>query len=199
LFNIISHAPQLKNDFSFPTDLVKGFVKRMPMLFVGGEGSITHMHFDIDMSSIFHTQFVGRKRVLLYPFEEQHKLYRKPYEVLSLADYTKYYDTQKSKLDLKKFPAVQYAKGFDVTLEHGDTLYMPIGYWHHMEYLDSGFAISMRTINDSFKGKMEGIWNIVGMRNIDTLMKKIRPQQWYHWKEKKIFDAAEKEIRNNAV
>jgi hypothetical protein len=39
---------------------------------------------------------------------------------------------------------------------------------------------------------MEGIWNLAGMRNIDTLMKKIRPKQWYHWKEKKIFAAAEK-------
>jgi hypothetical protein len=40
------------------------------MLFVGGRGSITHMHFDIDLSHIFHTQFGGKKRVLLFPFEE---------------------------------------------------------------------------------------------------------------------------------
>jgi hypothetical protein len=57
------------------------------MLFTGGATSITHMHFDIDLSHILHTQFAGRKRVLLFPFEEQHKLYRKPFEVLSLADF----------------------------------------------------------------------------------------------------------------
>ena len=83
LFNIFEHAPQLTSDFVWPEHLMKGFVKRYPMLFVGGKGSVTHMHFDIDLSHIIHTQFIGRKRVLLFPFEEQHKIYRKPWEVLS--------------------------------------------------------------------------------------------------------------------
>ena len=194
LFNIFSHAPQLANDFTWPTHLMKGFVKRAPMLFTGGESAVTHMHFDIDLSHIVHTQFVGRKRVLLFPYEEQHKLYRKPYEVLSLADYTNYYDPEKSRIDLKKFPAIHYTNGYDIILGHGDTLFMPAGYWHHMEYLESGFAMSLRALNNSFGGKMKGLWNIVGMRYIDTLMKKYRPKQWYDWKQKKIFDDAAKEI-----
>jgi len=194
LFNIFSHAPQLANDFTWPTHLMKGFVKRAPMLFTGGESAVTHMHFDIDLSHIVHTQFVGRKRVLLFPYEEQHKLYRKPYEVLSLADYTNYYDPEKSRIDLKKFPAINYTNGYDIILGHGDTLFMPAGYWHHMEYLESGFAMSLRALNNSFGGKMKGLWNIVGMRHIDTLMKKYRPKQWYDWKQKKIFDDAAKEI-----
>ena len=70
LFNIFQHAPQLTKDFTWPEHLMKGFVKRYPMLFVGGETSITHMHFDIDLSHILHTQFMGRKRVLLFPNEE---------------------------------------------------------------------------------------------------------------------------------
>src|SRR5262245_36917210 len=45
LFNIFQHAPQLANDFTWPEELMKGFVKRYPMLFVGGAGSVTHMHF----------------------------------------------------------------------------------------------------------------------------------------------------------
>jgi hypothetical protein len=32
------------------------------------------------------------------------------------------------------------------------------------------------------------------MRNIDTLMKKTMPQKWYAWKEKTLFEAAEKEV-----
>ena len=62
------------------------------MLFVGGATSITHMHFDIDISHILHTQFLGRKRVLLFPNEEQYKLYRKPFEVLSLVDFSHYHE-----------------------------------------------------------------------------------------------------------
>jgi len=194
LFNIFSHAPQLTQDFTWPDHLAKGFVKRVPMLFVGGQGSITHMHFDIDLSHIFHTQFIGRKRVLLFPYTEQHKLYRKPFEVLSIADFSNYYNTEKSKLDTKQFPAVKFANGYDVTLSHGDTLFMPGGYWHHMEYLDSGFAMSLRALNNTVSGKLKGAWNLLGMRSIDTLMKKTAPVKWYDWKKKKIFEAAEKEM-----
>jgi len=50
------------------------------------------MHFDIDLPHIIHTQFTGRKRVLLFPNKEQYKLYRKHFEVLSLADFSNYYD-----------------------------------------------------------------------------------------------------------
>lgn len=193
LFNIFDHAPQLTHDFEWPDYLLKGFVKRFPMLFVGGATSITHMHFDIDMSHILHTQFMGRKRVLLFPFEEQHKLYRKPYEVLSLVDFSNYHENG-NKPDYTQFPALKLAKGYEVTLEHGDTLFMPAGYWHHMEYLDSGFAMSLRALQSSVTGKLKGAWNLVGMRNIDTLMKKTAPKWWYDFKKDKTIKAAQREI-----
>ncbi len=192
LFNIFDHAPQLVQDFTWPEHLMKGFVKKYPMLFVGGATSITHMHFDIDLSNILHTQFAGRKRVLLFPFAEQHKLYRKPFEVLSLADFSNYY--QDGKLNYDQFPALKLAKGYEVILEHGDTLFMPAGYWHHMEYLDSGFAMSLRALQPSLTGKLKGAWNLFGMRNIDTLMKRTAPKWWYENKKKKIFENAEKAL-----
>lgn len=186
LFNIFQHAPQIVSDFTWPDEYMSGFVKRFPMLFVGGEGAVTHMHFDIDMSHILHTQFVGRKRVLLFPFEEQYKLYRKPWEVLSLADYTRYYEN----FDYENFPAVKLAKGYEVILEHGDTLFMPAGYWHHMEYLDAGFAMSLRALQKSLIGKLRGVWNLFGMRNIDTLMKKTAPKWWYEKKRALVYQKA---------
>ena len=124
LFNIFDHAPQLINDFTWPEHMMKGFVKKYPMVFTGGATSITHMHFDIDLSHILHTQFAGRKRVLMFPFKEQHKLYRKPFEVLSLADFSHYYQ-QNGTPDYEKFPALKLAEGFDFILEPGDTLFMP--------------------------------------------------------------------------
>jgi hypothetical protein len=194
LFNIFDHAPGLIQDFTWPEQLMTGFVKKYPMLFTGGQTSITHMHFDIDVSHILHTQFVGRKRVLLFPNEEQYKLYRKPFEVLSLADFSNYYDSEKSKIDYEKFPALQKAQGYDLTLNHGDTLFMPAGYWHHMEYLDSGFAMSLRAMQSSVSGKLNGVWNLIGMRSIDTLMKKTMPHPWYDWKTKKVFERADREL-----
>lgn len=194
LFNIFDHAPQLIQDFEWPEQLMKRFVKRYPMLFLGGKGSVTHMHFDIDLSHILHTQFIGRKRVLLFPFEEQHKLYRKPWEVLSFVNFEKYFDEDENKLELEKFPALRLAKGYEVILEHGDTLFMPAGYWHHMEYLDSGFAMSLRALQSSISGKLKGVWYLMGMRNIDTLMKKTAPEWWFNHKREKTFRAAGREL-----
>ena len=194
LFNIFEHAPQLTKDFSWPENLMTGFVKRYPMLFTGGETSITHMHFDIDVSHILHTQFSGRKRVLLFPNEEQNKLYRKPFEVLSLADFSNYYKGNGTP-DYQKFPALKYAKGYEVILEHGDTLFMPAGYWHHMEYLDSGFAMSLRALQGSVGGKLKGVWNLFGMRTIDTVLKKTVPKWWYAYKMKKIEKSAKEVLK----
>ncbi|MEO6219274.1 MAG: cupin-like domain-containing protein [Ginsengibacter sp.] len=194
LFNIFEHAPQLTKDFTWPEHLMKGFVKRYPMLFTGGKTSITHMHFDIDLSHILHTQFLGRKRVLLFPHEEQYKLYRKPFEVLSLADFSNYYQNNGTP-DYNNFPALKHANGYDVILNHGDTLFMPAGYWHHMEYLDSGFAMSLRALQNSTVGKLKGAWNLFGMRSIDTLMKKTLPKIWFNYKKKKVVKSAEAEVK----
>jgi len=191
LFNIFQHAPQVIKDFTWPDELMKGFVKKYPMLFVGGQGSITHIHFDIDMSHILHTQFVGRKKVLLFPYEEQYKLYRKPWEVLSLANFANY----SKDFDYDSFPAVRLANGYEVILEHGDTLFMPAGYWHHMEYIDAGFAMSLRAMQSSIGGKLGGVWKLFGMRGIDTLMKKTTPKWWYNNKRKKLMAYAERELK----
>lgn len=198
LFNIFEHAPGLTKDFTWPEDLMKGFIKRYPMLFTGGKTSITHMHFDIDLSHILHTQFVGRKRVLLFPHEEQYKLYRKPFEVLSLADFSNYH-LNNGTPDYENFPALKYAKGYEVIMEHGDTLFMPAGFWHHMEYIDSGFAMSLRALQDTMGGKLKGAWYLFGMRSIDTLMKKTAPRLWYNYKKNKITRAAKDTLKNMKI
>jgi hypothetical protein len=192
LFNLFKYAPQMTSDFTWPDEFMSGFVKRVPMLFVGGKGSVTHLHFDMDLSHILHTQFIGKKHVLLFPYEEQYKLYRKPFEVLSIADLTNYYNPDASKVDLKKFPALGKARGLHVTLDHGDTLFLPGGYWHHMEYVDNGFAMSLRAMQGSMTGKLKALWYLLGMRSIDTVMKKTMPVPWYLWKERKIFERAGK-------
>jgi len=44
LFNIFDHAPQLTKDFDWPEHLMKGFVKKYPMLFVPG---CSNFHYNI--------------------------------------------------------------------------------------------------------------------------------------------------------
>lgn len=195
LFNMFQHAPQLVNDFTWPDELMKGFVKKFPMLFAGGAGSVTHMHYDIDMSHILHTQFMGKKRVLLFPYAEKSKLYHKPWEVLCMPNFANY----REQFDYQSFPATKLANGYETILEHGETLFMPAGYWHHMEYIESGFAMSLRALQPSVTGKLDGVWRLFGMRNIDTLLKKTAPVWWYNYKKEKAFEAAKKELRTASV
>jgi hypothetical protein len=196
LFNLFEHAPSIIQDIRWPDKFSRGFVKKFPMLFTGGQGSVTHLHFDIDLSHIFHTQFMGKKRILLFPHEEQHKLYRKPWEVLSLVNFEKYYDRENNKLDYESFPALRLAKGYELILDHGETLFMPAGYWHHMEYIDSGFAVSLRALQPGISGKIKGAWNLFGMRHLDTLMKKTAPGWWYNYKKGKSFTKGTRELES---
>ena len=193
LFNLFEHAPSILQDFQWPESFSRSFVKKFPMLFTGGQGSVTHMHFDMDLSHIFHTHFMGKKRILLFPHEEQHKLYRKPWEVLSLVNFEKYYYNE-NKLDLERFPALRLAKGYELILNHGETLFMPAGYWHHMEYIDSGFAMSLRALQPGIRSKVNGAWNLFAMRPLDTIMKKTAPRWWYNYKREKSFADAKKEL-----
>ncbi|MBA3648882.1 MAG: cupin-like domain-containing protein [Chitinophagales bacterium] len=189
LFNILSRAPELIQDFLYPEELTGGFLKKYPMLFTGGAGSVTHMHFDMDLSHIFHTQFLGSKRVLLFKPDQRNRLYHLPFTVQSLVNFEKYYNG----LDEAHFPALKYLSGYELVLDHGDTLFMPGGYWHHMEYIESGLALSLRAM-ESITTKMQGIVNLVGMRHIDTLMKKTVPDVWYNYKKRKALINAAQEL-----
>ena len=64
-----------------------------------------------------------------------------------------------------------------------------------MEYLDSGFAMSLRALHPTLQGKLKGAWNLFGMRTIDNVMKRTMPRWWYENKRKKIFTNAERELQ----
>lgn len=180
LFNVFKHAPHITEDFIFPVQYLKNMLKSYPMLFVGGAGSIAHMHYDIDLSHIFHTQFAGRKRVLLFRNDQSPLIYKMPGTVESAASFVNW----ENGVDTEKFPALKYATGLTTVLEHGDTLFMPSGYWHHMQYMESGFAMSLRAIPEGITAKLNGLYHILGMRGYNNLLIKMAPEWWYHHKRK---------------
>lgn len=192
LFNLFHHAPFLKKDFEYPSLLIKGFVKAFPMLFVGGAGSIAHMHYDIDLSHIFHTQFLGRKRVLLLDQTQNQLIYKMPGTVESAASFVHW----EQGLDYGRFPALEYAEGYTAILEHGDTLYMPGGYWHHMQYMESGFAMSLRAMPTGLAGKLDGLYHLAVMRHFNNMLIRLSPEWWYQYKRDKAKKAAEHAMLN---
>ena len=147
LFDPIKSAPKLLEDYLSPKELMGGFLDKYPNMFFGGKGSVTFLHYDIDMAHIFHTHFNGRKHILLFDYKWKDRLYKIPYATYALEDY------DISNPDFEKFPALDGVEGIECFLEHGDTLFMPTGWWHWMKYLDGSFSISLRAWDKSWAVK----------------------------------------------
>jgi len=184
LFDPIKSAPKLLEDYLAPKELMGGFLDKYPNMFFGGKGSVTFLHYDIDMAHIFHTHFNGRKHVLLFDNKWKDRLYKIPYATYALEDY------DISNPDFEKFPALDGVEGIECFLEHGDTLFMPTGFWHWMKYLDGSFSISLRAWDKSWGVKARSLWNLTVQRNFDNFMKRQFKKRYMDWKEKKAIEIA---------
>lgn len=178
LWNILKEVPVLQKDYTFP-DFGLKLMKGLPMLFFGGKDSYTFMHYDIDLANIFHFHFDGQKEIILFDQKQNEYLYKVPYALITRED------IDFSNPDFKKWPNLKDAKGWKTTLNHGEVLYMPEGYWHYMKYLTPGFSMSLRAIARNPKNLGKAIYNVFIMRNIDTLMRRLKGQKWIDWKNKK--------------
>ncbi|HEY0272633.1 MAG TPA: cupin-like domain-containing protein, partial [Chitinophaga sp.] len=147
------------------------------------------------LSHIFHTQFIGRKRLLLLENSQSPYIYRMPLTVESAASFVNWHEH----LDTQQFPALEYAQAYTETLQHGETLFMPAGYWHHMEYIDSGFAMSLRALDQRLSGKLNGAYHLVGLRGMNNLLIKMAPVWWYHYKRKVARERANKALQKIGV
>ena len=174
LYNIKSEIPELVDDIIFPS-LVNGLSRNFVFMFFGCKGSVTQMHFDIDMSHVFHTAIYGKKTVYLFPYEQGRNLHRYPFTCRS------YVDVERP--DFERFPGLKNLKGYQIVLEPGETLYIPSGYWHHIIYDEPGYSVSLRCTNHTWQGKLLGFYNLLIMSPIDRLMNIISPQGWFDWKE----------------
>lgn len=187
LFNLIKEVPELQNHFDMP-DLGIKFLRDLPFLFFGAKDSKVFMHYDIDFANIFHVHFEGKKRCILYPPSETKYLYKVPNSLVTVNS------IDFCNPDFKKFPALKKAKGMVAELNHGDTLYMPEGYWHHMHYLTPGFSMSLRTLPSSALNIGKAVYNLAVMRNFENLMRKMRGDAWMKYKEKLAFEKTNKNL-----
>lgn len=190
LFNLMKHAPQLRYDYRVP-DIMEGFLKELPFLFFGGKGSVVHMHYDIDLSHVFLTQFKGVKRVVLFAPEYTPFLYHLPLTVQSYVDI--------NRPDFDRFPALRYVKGYECYLHYGDTLFIPAGYWHYIEYIEGGFGMSLRALNPSWLKRIEGASNLLLLMPLDNLLRRYMSKAWYNFKHRRAFARAEKAMRRSGL
>jgi len=175
LFNIHQNMPQLCEDFSYP-DLNVSYLKKFPFMFFGGKGSHVDIHYDLDHSHVFLTQFEGKKRIILYGPDASTHLYRHPFTVSCNVDFRN--------PDLTRYPKVLDAKGYECIVEHGDTLFMPSRWWHFVDYTTTGFSLSLRAMPNGMFRRARGLWSIAKLKLMDNnLSKIIGPKKWYEIKE----------------
>jgi hypothetical protein len=172
LWNIFKHAPSLAHDIR-ELNIMDGFYKDFPFMFFGGRGSYTKIHYDVDCSHVFLNQFQTRKRVLLFDQDQSKYLYHVPYTVGCLVNMID--------PDENKYPSIKHLQGWETILEHGETLFIPSMYWHHVEYLDGSYSISLRASN-TIGLKVKGAVHIAKHLAVDRGMNYLLGKKWMDMK-----------------
>lgn len=170
-YNIFEDAPVLLKDFTYPK-IGLNFFKRLPVLFVGGRGAKVQMHYDIDLANLLLCHFGGTKHVLLIPPDQTKYVYKVPYSFSSL------HAIDLSKPDFERYPALRKINAQVATLQHGDSLFIPSGYWHHVVYEEIGFSMTLRAMPTKFSQRGQVFFNIVVTRTVEGLMRRFFGQRW---------------------
>lgn len=97
----------------------------------GPKGTITPFHHDL--TNNFMSQILGRKRVKLIAPCDLPKVYNQRHC---------FTDIDAKAVDLKRFPAMTGVTIHDVELAPGEILFLPVGWWHHVEALDTSVTLA---------------------------------------------------------
>jgi Cupin-like domain len=129
-------APLLGDIGSLPEWVDRPALAGAALLWFGAAGTLTPLHHDTLM--LLHTQVLGRKRWRLASPLQTHRLYNTR-SVFSPADL--------AAPDLSRFPRLAEVQVFDVVVEPGETLFVPLGWWHQVEALDTSVSISFTNLD----------------------------------------------------
>ena len=128
---------QLLNDIgSLPAYCRRNDLARSINFWFGPAGTNTPLHHDTLM--LLHTQVVGRKRWRFISPLETPRLYNY-FGVFSPIDV--------DKPDLVRYPLFKDVKVLDVIVEPGETVFLPLAWWHQVSGLDISLSISYTNLD----------------------------------------------------
>ena len=124
-------APLLQDIGSLPPFCNRSELAAKSSFWFGPAGTITPLHHDTIM--LLHTQVVGRKRWrFISPLQTPH-LYNYS-GVFSPIDI--------DHPDLHRYPRFRQARVLEVVVEPGETVFLPLGWWHQVTALDTSLSFS---------------------------------------------------------
>jgi hypothetical protein len=132
---------------SHPGEEILGLPKKygdhdlVTAIFLANAGNVGHLHFDGDQRDVLLHQVYGRKRVVLFPpaAAKHLRTLDGPYSRPSLAGVYLEEMSLEEKLDW-----VERAGGYHTVLEPGESIYIPMLMWHHLEYMDDAMSFNYR-------------------------------------------------------
>ena len=177
-YSLFKYDKSLEKDIPIPKGWVSNFLLPYRFLFFGVKNSKVRLHYDLDEANVFLTQIKGRKKVWLFHPDNTPYLYKYPFAVHSAVDFFN--------PDFKKYSLFKQAKAKEVIIHPGQTLYMPSGWWHAIEYIDAGYGVSLRSLPIKIKSMVSGFNGVFFSKNLDNLFNKVMPNVWANYKEKKV-------------
>jgi hypothetical protein len=122
---LFGEAPQL------PEYLDHCNAQQKTFLWFGPSGTITPLHHDI--MNVMVAQIYGRKRFTLLCPEDT------PYVYNEVGVYS---EVDCKNPDYTRHPWYQYATPVQVVLNPGEVLFIPVGWWHHVEAVEPSIMVS---------------------------------------------------------
>jgi hypothetical protein len=116
------------------------------MMWIGPAGTVTSLHHDLTNNLI--AQVAGRKRIRIAPAAEVGKLYNHKHVFSEIPD------LDDPGIDLRRHPRLSELRSYDVLLEPGEILFIPVGWWHQVKSLDFSVTITFTNFlwrNDFFE------------------------------------------------
>ena len=105
------------------------------LMFIGNAGNFAPLHFDGDNRQVLMTQMFGRKRVVLVP----------PWSAPKLLPHENFSSICLQNLrpeDQRDF--LRYVGGYDCEVRPGESLFMPMLWWHYVEYRETSLSLHFR-------------------------------------------------------
>jgi hypothetical protein len=98
---------------------------------MGPAGTKTPFHHDL--TNNFMAQVIGRKQIKLVPLSDT------PHMANTLHCFSQ---VDGGAIDYERFPSMRHAHLMECTLEPGELLFLPIGWWHYVEGLDASVTMT---------------------------------------------------------
>jgi len=141
---------ELATHVTYPTQTIFGkqpekFTKKNTMIWIGTKGNITPLHFDRCHGIL--CQLKGSKDITIFRPKDTRNLYPKSPDTgrshTTHLNVEKFFNTESCHQELLKYPKVSRAKPYKVTLNQGECIYIPPGWWHHVVHNDNSISLTL--------------------------------------------------------